>query len=81
MKEAITTDINDLVEHSGGPQVMLGHLSFAMRRPFEILHGCFDNLEVYIISVFASIVYLANKKCTDLGKTQFLTLIPPISLL
>lgn len=40
---------------------MLGHLSFAMRRPFEILHGCFDNLEVYIISVFASTVYLANK--------------------
>jgi hypothetical protein len=31
---------------------MLGHLSFAMCRLFEILHGCFDNLEVLVLILF-----------------------------
>ena len=51
VKEAIITDINDLVQDfwrssSDGP---IGASFFALRRLFEILHGCFNNLEVRLI--------------------------------
>ena len=66
VKEAIMTDINDLVEEfwktlSDGA---VGAPFFEMRRLFEILQKCFDNLEVRsYISVFAttSSVDLADK--------------------
>jgi hypothetical protein len=39
---------------------MLGHLSFVMRRLFEILLGCFNNLEVYVLILFLRLL-LADK--------------------
>ena len=51
VKEAIMTDINDLVQEfwrtsTDGTD---GETLFAMRRLFEILQKCFDNLVVYFL--------------------------------
>ena len=56
VKEAIMTDINDLVQEflitsSDGA---VGASLFAMRRLFEILQKCFDNLEVSFDIYFCS---------------------------
>ena len=60
VKEAIMTDINDLVEEfwRTSSDGALGASFSAMRRLLEILQGCFDFLEVWfnIISVFATAV-------------------------
>ena len=67
VKEAIMTDINDLVQEfwrisSDGA---VGASFFAMRRLFKILQECFDFFDVChgfdIISVFATAVDLADK--------------------
>ena len=64
VKEAIMADINDLVQEfwktsSGGT---VGPSFFEMRRLFEILQKCFDDLEVHFyISVFATGFDLADK--------------------
>ena len=63
-KEAIMTEINDLVQEfwktpSDGT---VGASFFEMRRLFEILQKCFDDLEVHFyISVFATGFDLADK--------------------
>jgi hypothetical protein len=54
VKEAIMTDINDLMQEfwtSSDHDGVVGASFFAMRRLFEILQKCFDNLIVcfYII--------------------------------
>ena len=63
-KEAIMTDINDLVQEFGrtSSDGVVGASFFEMRRLLEILQDCFD-LEVSfdIISVFATAVDLADK--------------------
>ena len=67
------TDVNNLVQEfwrtsSDGDA---GASFFAMRRLLEILHRCFDNLEVCfdISSIFATVVDLADKKST--GVVEF----------
>ena len=58
VKEAIMTDINDLVqEFWTSINGTVGASFFAMRRLLEILQGCFDFLEVCfdIISAFVSV--------------------------
>ena len=65
VKEAIMTDINDLVQEFWRTSIDgAGASFFAMRRLLEILQECFDNLEVCsnIISVFATVVDLADSK-------------------
>ena len=68
VKEAIMTDINDLVQEFGrtSSDGFVGASFFEMRRLLEILQDCFD-LEVgfNIISVFATAVDLADKNLTD----------------
>jgi hypothetical protein len=46
VKEAIMTDINDLVQEFCGTSSDVGASFFAMRRLLEILRRCFNNLEV-----------------------------------
>ena len=78
VKEAIMTDINDLVqEFLKTSSNAVGASFFAMRRLLEILEKCFVNLEVCfdIISVFATAVNLVDKKSTD---AQFLVLFPTV---
>ena len=71
VKEAIMTDINDLVQEfwRSSSDGTVGASSFAMRRLFEILQGCLDNLEVCfdIISVFATAVDLADENLQRLA--------------
>ena len=80
VKEAIMTDINDLVQEfwrtlSDGT---VGASFFEMRRLFEILEGCFGFMVCFdIISVFATAVYIPYKS-TDADKTQFLELSHPV---
>ena len=67
VKEAIMTDINDLVQEFWGTSNdgAVGTSFFAMLRLLEILQNCFDFLGVsvcfVIISVFAAAVDLAEK--------------------
>ena len=64
VKEAIITDINDLVQEfwKVSSDGTVGASFFEMRRLFEILQKCFDNLEVrFYISVFAIGFDLADK--------------------
>jgi hypothetical protein len=64
VKEAIMTDINDLVQEFWRTRIdgTDGNSIFAMRRLFKILRKCFDNLEVcFYISVFATPVDLADE--------------------
>ena len=64
VKEAIMTDINDLVQEfwrtSSGDEA-IGASFFEMRRLLEILQECFDDLKVcfYILSVIATVVDLS----------------------
>jgi hypothetical protein len=55
VKEAIMTDINDLVQELWGTSSDVGASFFAMRRLLEILQGCvsFGNLEV-CFSIFVT---------------------------
>ena len=63
--EVIMADINDLVKEfwKSSSDGAVGTSLIAMRRLFEIMHGCLNELEVCfnIISVFVTAVDLANK--------------------
>ena len=65
VKEAIMTDINDLVQEfwRTSSDEAVGASFFPMRRLFEILQECFNILEVCfdIVSVFETAVDLADK--------------------
>ena len=66
VKEAIMTDINDLVQEFWGTssEGVFGASFFAMRRLLEILQLCFDKFVTVcfdIISIFATAVDLADK--------------------
>jgi len=65
VKEAIMTDINDLVQEfwRTSSDGVVGASLFAMRRLLEILQACLDNLEVCIdiVTVFAIAVDLADE--------------------
>ena len=64
VKEAIMTDINDLVQEFGNisSDGAVGDTFFAMGRLRKILRGCFD-----IISVFAPVVDLADMNLQSLA--------------
>ena len=54
VKEAIMTDINDLVEEFlKTSSDAVGASFFAMRRLLEILQKCFDNLEVCFLFCYS----------------------------
>ena len=48
VKEAIMTDINNLVQEFSGTSCDIWASFFAMRRLFEILQGCFVVLELEV---------------------------------
>ena len=70
VKEAIMTDINDLVDDFWGTPSygVVGASFYAMRRLFDILQGCLDHLEVCfdIVSAFPTASNLLIKS-TDVG--------------
>ena len=71
VKEAIITDIKNLVQEFLRTSSDVGASLFAMRRLFEILQDCFGNFELVcidIISVFATVVDLADKNLQNLAK-------------
>ena len=71
VKEAIMTDINDLVQEfwRTSSDGVVGPSFFAMRRLLKILQGCFDISEVCfdIISAFVTAVDLADKNLQRLA--------------
>ena len=71
VKEAIMTDINNLVKEFRRTSCDIGASLFAMRHLFDILQECFGILVCFdIITVFATAVDLADKNVQNLAKPQ-----------
>ena len=63
VKEAIMTDIDDLVQEfwNTSSDGAIGASFFEIRRLFEILQTCFNNLEVLFYTLFFCDVDIADK--------------------
>ena len=71
MKEAIITDLNNLVQGFRKTSCDIGASLFAMRRLFEILQECFGILVCFdIVTVFATAVDSADKNLQYLAKPR-----------